>query len=198
VNLSEKSRKQRVLDYLRDRQGQWVDGTELISPEVGGSEGLRRVRELRAEIEIDLRRHPNPLKDVWQYRLRSTERKQASERRLRDAVQEIPGGWTYIEPPNQTPDLGLKGGSGMVAGVMGPLFTEVPRSPDFGSILVCPRCKGHRKGKTRNKHNEIIPPDPICYEPGRRGTACVRCGGLGIVPNIGPIAPVFPDEGVGR
>lgn len=39
------SRQQAVFDVLRD--GQWHDGPELTHPAVGGSEGLRRLRELR-------------------------------------------------------------------------------------------------------------------------------------------------------
>lgn len=40
-------RQQRVLDVLAD--GRWHDGPELTHPAVGGSEGLRRLRELRAK-----------------------------------------------------------------------------------------------------------------------------------------------------
>jgi hypothetical protein len=38
-----------VLDFLRMRRGDWVDGHLLIAPETGGVNGTRRVRELRAE-----------------------------------------------------------------------------------------------------------------------------------------------------
>lgn len=46
------TRKQRVLNALRlaDAFGQpWVAGHVIASPTVGGSEGLRRLRELRAD-----------------------------------------------------------------------------------------------------------------------------------------------------
>jgi biotin operon repressor len=64
------TRKERVLDRLRSAGGAWLDGPELANAEVGGSEGLRRVRELRAEgYRIEERRHPDPRRAVRQYRL---------------------------------------------------------------------------------------------------------------------------------
>jgi hypothetical protein len=68
---SSRSHKQRVLDRLR--KGGWVDGTELATEEIGGSEGLSRLRELRDEgHEIDERRHPDMRQNVRQYRLAPT------------------------------------------------------------------------------------------------------------------------------
>ena len=71
ANLSELTRKQQVLAHLQSRQGQWVDGPELATEEVGGSEGLRRLRELRLSGDWDIRerRHPDPNRDIWQYML---------------------------------------------------------------------------------------------------------------------------------
>lgn len=71
TNLSSRTRKQQVLDYLWDRRNSWVDGPLLATEEVGGSEGLRRLRELRIEGEHDIRerRHPDPDRDIWQYKL---------------------------------------------------------------------------------------------------------------------------------
>lgn len=40
-------RRGQVLRYLLRAAGGWVDGTDLATEEVGGSEGLRRLRELR-------------------------------------------------------------------------------------------------------------------------------------------------------
>lgn len=42
-------RRIRVAELFVDRQGRWVSGVEIATPEIGGSEGLRRVRELRSE-----------------------------------------------------------------------------------------------------------------------------------------------------
>lgn len=42
------TRKDRVLKTLEDASPEWVDGHVLCHPKIGGSEGLRRVRELRA------------------------------------------------------------------------------------------------------------------------------------------------------
>jgi hypothetical protein len=64
------TRAQQVLRRLREADGEWVDGSELATAEVGGSEGLKRLRELRAAGEpIEERRHPDPRRAVWQYRL---------------------------------------------------------------------------------------------------------------------------------
>jgi hypothetical protein len=56
--------------YLRNRANQWVDGPELANAEVGGSEGLKRLRELRADgINILMRPHPDTKRDIHQYML---------------------------------------------------------------------------------------------------------------------------------
>lgn len=61
------SRKDLVLKYLK-KQRKYVPGYELNTPEVGGSEGLRRLRELRADgINIVSRR--NPTSGVYEYKL---------------------------------------------------------------------------------------------------------------------------------
>lgn len=50
--------KERVLALMKDRE--WYPGHVIASPEVGGSEGLRRLRELRADgYDIERRRTPN-------------------------------------------------------------------------------------------------------------------------------------------
>jgi hypothetical protein len=70
ANRSALSRKEQVLAMLVRRRGEWVNGTELATAEVGGSEGLKRLRELRAEgYPIELRQHPDPNRDIFQYRL---------------------------------------------------------------------------------------------------------------------------------
>lgn len=70
ANISNMSRKEQILEVLRENKGEWVDGTRLASPEVGGSEGLRRLRELRTDgYSIQQRRHPDPERGIWQYRL---------------------------------------------------------------------------------------------------------------------------------
>ncbi len=62
-----KTRKQKVYDYLKKRR-KYVPGHELTTPEVGGTEGLRRVRELRAEgTSISVRRSATT--GQWEYRL---------------------------------------------------------------------------------------------------------------------------------
>lgn len=69
-NLSDLTRKDQVLKVLRDNLGAWIDGTALANEEVGGSEGLKRLRELKNEGHlIQMRKHPTPGRDIYQYRL---------------------------------------------------------------------------------------------------------------------------------
>lgn len=64
------TRQEEVLKALADAHGEWVDGSTLATAEVGGSEGLKRLRELRAAgWPIEERRHPDARRAVWQYRL---------------------------------------------------------------------------------------------------------------------------------
>lgn len=61
-------RQLQVLDVLWDLQ--WHDGHELTHPSVGGSEGLRRLRELRdLGAPIEKRKKPVRGSTTWQYRL---------------------------------------------------------------------------------------------------------------------------------
>jgi hypothetical protein len=64
------SRRAKVLARLLDTPGVWVLGHELAAPEVGGSEGLRRVRELReGGWPIERRPASRGLSTSWEYRL---------------------------------------------------------------------------------------------------------------------------------
>lgn len=75
ANLSDLTRKEQVEGYLRARLNAWVDGPDLANESVGGSEGLKRLRELRADLraggiyEIEMRAHPDPSRDIFQYRM---------------------------------------------------------------------------------------------------------------------------------
>jgi hypothetical protein len=69
-NLSPMTRKAQVLEVLVNNRGRWVDGPDLANAEVGGSEGLKRLRELRQEGHvIERRKHPDPTREIYQYRL---------------------------------------------------------------------------------------------------------------------------------
>lgn len=64
------SRKEMVLAFLRSHSNDWVDGPDIANAEVGGSEGLKRLRELRADgHNILMRAHPDPKRDIHQYQL---------------------------------------------------------------------------------------------------------------------------------
>jgi len=68
ANYSDLTRKEQVLAYLEERKGTWVNGPEIATEEIGGSEGLKRLRELRADgYAIFGRKHPDPDRDIWQY-----------------------------------------------------------------------------------------------------------------------------------
>ena len=63
------SAKGRVLAYLQQRIGQWVDAPELVTPEVGGFAGTRRMRELR-DVGWPIETRPKPDgSNTWQHRL---------------------------------------------------------------------------------------------------------------------------------
>lgn len=70
------TRRERVAAALEDallRGDGWVDGYELCHPAIGGSEGLRRLRELRADgMPVEKRLKPGRPKGstVYQYRIR--------------------------------------------------------------------------------------------------------------------------------
>lgn len=69
------TKKELVWRYLAAHMGEWVDAHVLTHPAVGGSEGLRRLRELRAEcgphyrIEKRRKKIGDGLTHTWQYRL---------------------------------------------------------------------------------------------------------------------------------
>lgn len=66
------TRRERVLRYLQQHPGVWINAPMLASPDVGGSEGLRRIRELRQDgVPIEMRRHPDRRRAVRQYRLKA-------------------------------------------------------------------------------------------------------------------------------
>jgi hypothetical protein len=61
--------KERVLGYLAEHMGQWVDAPDLTAPGIGGFAGTRRLRELRDEgYLIETRRKPEE-SNTWQHRL---------------------------------------------------------------------------------------------------------------------------------
>ena len=118
ANLSDQTRKQQVLRYLQVRPNQWVDGPELSNEKVGGSEGVRRLRELRADgWSIETRKHPDPKRDIWQYRY----------------VPSAPSSPSSPDSPSHDVDAGLA------------RYTRPPTKLAFGEAIPCPRCDG--KGK---------------------------------------------------
>ena len=68
--VSIETRREKVRELLLD--GQWHSTAEINSPRVGGSEGTRRLRELRTRMlffSIEKRRHMGH--DDWEYKISS-------------------------------------------------------------------------------------------------------------------------------
>jgi hypothetical protein len=59
----------RVAEYLVERQGRWVPGYEIATPEVGGSEGLKRVRELRHDHDFPIEKRKMKNSTAYEYRI---------------------------------------------------------------------------------------------------------------------------------
>lgn len=160
MNISEKTRKAQVLDFLRSHR-RWVDGPEIANESVGGSEGHRRLRELRSEgHQIQMRRHPDPKRDIWQYLLIEEQRPVVS------TTDEL-----FEEPAIQSE-----------------VYVTQPRRLEIGQTLICPRCHGIRRPERITKKGNRLPAETICYDPEQRAKPCHRCNGLGLVPNVGPVA----------
>lgn len=62
------TRKELVLSYLKTNR-KYVPGYELTAPNVGGTEGLRRVRELRAD-GIPIVTRKNPETGLYEYKIK--------------------------------------------------------------------------------------------------------------------------------
>ena len=108
ANLSELTRKEQVLAVLRSNINQWVDGSALANEQVGGSEGLRRVRDLKNEgYLIQERPHPDHTRAVHQYRLveQTTVDGGTSDRVYTPPRREAPNGGSpgYYAAPRSNP-----------------------------------------------------------------------------------------------
>lgn len=67
---NKKTRKELILDLLRRNLNAWIGGDELMQPSSGGGRFGARIEELRKDgWEIEARRHPDPKRAIWQYRL---------------------------------------------------------------------------------------------------------------------------------
>lgn len=187
------TRRELVLQLLTANVNQWVDGPRIASPEVGGSEGLKRVRELRQEgYDIRMRKHPDRRRDIFQYRL-----VHADMSPIRGALNAAPTAPPTPAPPASAPTPGL-------AGRNFPLTRN-----DDGSIeivwQVCAHCGGRYAIEADHRYEEIhrawaqrhmtldghtaeekIPPQPQIYSyskmPDRpqfgESVVCPRCKGF--------------------
>jgi hypothetical protein len=260
ANFSDLTRKEQVHARLK-AQGGWVDGSDLATEECGGSEGLRRLRELVEDdgLNVRKRRHPDPARDIWQYRLvppsldipiddepeRPPDRydvvaasegrdpwipapesaeppvypkpEPVPQTRMSSAVHRKEDG-TFEYVPPQRPIEQMKA-LPEPKEEPGEQFSSLPAKIDFGEVAVCPRCKAkttrgpakkrevdpetaakREHQQRRKKMNAAIAPTmvddagtPLHRDPViKKFVPCLRCGGYGIVPNIGPIALSLP------
>lgn len=246
ANLSDLTRREQVLRYLEDRLDQWVDGTELATEKVGGSEGLKRLRELRQDGHIiKMRAHPDRTRSIFQYRLLPKQEVHSRVVALEppaspaspppispiqpktvkpvepmvlhynqehdeyeiiklvcvdceglyedeEAHQADPQhiAWTVLNAPDdEQQDLGVKPPTEVH------IFKRMPAKIEMGSVALCPRCKGLRRGQIRRFDKKLMdyrvtPAEEFTRDPykptiGTKANLCPRCNGLGIVPAIG-------------
>lgn len=171
TNLGNRTRKAQVLEFLQANKNEWVDGPELANERVGGSEGLRRLRELIEDgYPIESRRHPRAERDIWQYRLVV----QTSVSPLRRVEDEI----IYLKQQNPVVEE-----NGVKQRLPEYKYDKPPRTIAFGTTVPCPRCRGRTQRYKFRKTDGLRHKDPSIEK-----TPCVGCNGWGIVPNIGPVA----------
>lgn len=226
ANLSDLTRRDQVLVYLRHYANRWVDGPELANEKVGGSEGLKRLRELRQEgHDIRMRKHPDVDRDIWQYMLVEGGPTAVSEEP--PAINRPPSVVQHIEPaekpvyprpePSGRPPIGeaiVRKEDGTYEYVPpsqaltkpsiipeprqpdGYRFTSMPTKIDFGTMAICHRCKGKKLPDRYTPAGKHLPADDFCRDPKDRKNPCRRCGGFGIVPNLGPIPITMPEDQV--
>lgn len=157
-------------------KNQWVNGPEISNEVVGGSEGLRRLRELIEDGHpIESRRHPQAERDIWQYRLAV----QGDVSPLRRDET----GFTYVpKEPVMLPEP-------VVAKVEETTykFVRLPAKIDFGAVAVCPRCHAKTQRYSYKALEGKRHKDPV-----KEKIPCINCNGWGIVPNKGPIPLTMP------
>lgn len=181
MNLGNRTRKQQILDLLVNERGEWVDGSRLATEEVGGSEGLRRLRELVAEgYPIRSRRHPDARRDIWQYRYVMPDTvsplRTAVPRSEAGSYSYVPAKPTLIEEAPEQAAITYK-------------FAKMPDKIDFGAVAVCPRCRS----KTR-KYDYPGLEGKRHKDPWIKKKPCEGCNGLGIIPNKGAIPITMPED----
>jgi len=62
------TKRERVLAFLQEHEGEWVDAVDLTAPEIGGFQATRRCRELRAAGEPVVTRAKPGAPNTWQWR----------------------------------------------------------------------------------------------------------------------------------
>lgn len=223
MNLADSSRKGQVYLYLLIRKGQWVDGPELANEAVGGSEGLKRLRELRSEGEagggfrIEARRHPDNFHDIWQYRLVD-----GPPRKLPPVSAPLgpePPSYAEYRPLQSTaispaaPRLGISDFMRKNPDGGFEIIRELPIEPEpEPQIVPTPPQPPFAKYTSEPDHvsfgGTVI--CPRCHRKGRpmketglfrdpfykgkHPIPCTRCNGFGLVPNSGPIPVQVPSS----
>lgn len=170
TNYSSLARREQVLLKLQLAEGGWVDGADLANERTGGSEGLKRLRELRSPDYggHDIRKRAKPGSSQYQYRLvppdavidRTTYAEQHHE-----PVPEPAETYEYKQPPKPRggghlgktedgkyvfvrdeppPPTGQLEAFDDVTAV-GEKFLSMPGALELGRTVPCPRCGGYRR-----------------------------------------------------
>jgi hypothetical protein len=164
ANRSDRTRTEQVLDTLRaalDGDG-WVDGPDLANERVGGSEGLKRLREQRADgFVIDKRRHPDKTRSIWQYRLTSEPGQPRAVQTALHGVVADPG------PPSAPPEADTRTAGERAADAFEPFLAF--ESPAEIEYVACPQCNG-----PLGDVKPSLDPRYLTGRCGRHGTVMVR------------------------
>lgn len=89
-NVLLSTRRELVLGLLQD--GAWHSTAQIIHPTVGGSEGMRRLRELRA-LGYPIEKRPHAGHDDNEYRLMSIT--ESLRRRFASPPQDVKSDWKF-------------------------------------------------------------------------------------------------------
>lgn len=162
TNHSHDTRREQVLHKLQETYD-WTDGPDLANEQVGGSEGLKRLRELRMEgYRIEMRQHPDKARSIWQYRLIPDGDPSLVLPRGASRVREANERGSVSDPPRVPRAVLVEAPVGKQM-----KYEELPRRISFGEAIPCPGCEGKKSRM-----------DPLTHRFG----PCARCNGFGIVP----------------
>lgn len=69
TEVTRQGQLRQTAEFLDAHVGEWIPGTAFNTPEVGGQDGTRRVRELRDDYNWPIENRPMKDSTTWEYRL---------------------------------------------------------------------------------------------------------------------------------